>query len=269
MWPACLRQHLIARRFCARVAFSAVMAFVSGCEPSLDVGTWSCPAGARTSDSGVDGGTPFPWSTGFEHRFCDYTWDFGFCYSDPKASFAIVSSPVHTGRYAAAFTVMSDNPDALQARCVRQGALPITAYYGAWYFIKGPRANDGNWNLFHFQGGEPGALHGLWDVSLASASDGALRLYLFDFLRGMVVQIEQAPSIPLGAWFHVEIYLKRASDPSGEVALYQDGQSLLHLTNLITDDTGWGQWYVGNYGLGLTPPSSTVYVDDVSITEAL
>ena len=40
----------------------------------------------------------------------------------------------------------------------------------------------------------------------------------------------------------------------------------VHLTGLVTDDTDWGQWYVGNLADALVPPASTVYVDDVTIS---
>jgi hypothetical protein len=36
-------------------------------------------------------------------------------------------------------------------------------------------------------------------------------------------------------------YWKRAKDTSGEVALYQDEvERVVDLTNLVTDDTDWG-----------------------------
>jgi hypothetical protein len=62
--------------------------------------------------------------------------------------------------------------------------------------------------------------------------------------------------------------LKRAADATGEVALYQDGELLIQATDLITDDSSWGQWYVGNLAQGLTPPDSTLYVDDVTLRAA-
>ena len=39
----------------------------------------------------------------------------------------------------------------------------------------------------------------------------------------------------------------------------------VNVTGLVTDPTDWGQWYVGNWADNLTPPASTVYVDDVTI----
>jgi len=49
--------------------------------------------------------------------------------------------------------------------------------------------------------------------------------------------------------------------------LYQDGEEVVRRTGIITDDSGYGQWYVGNYTLTLENVSSaaTMYVDDVTI----
>jgi hypothetical protein len=44
---------------------------------------------------------------------------------------------------------------------------------------------------------------------------------------------------------------------------------LFDLTNILTDDSSVGQWYVGNLATGLTPPASTLYVDDVTIRATL
>ncbi len=73
--------------------------------------------------------------------------------------------------------------------------------------------------------------------------------------------------LPIGAWVHLQVYLKRAADATGELAVYQDGEEALRLPGIITDDSEWGQWYVGNWATDIEPPDSTVYVDDVSITE--
>jgi hypothetical protein len=64
----------------------------------------------------------------------------------------------------------------------------------------------------------------------------------------------------------LEMYIKRAADTTGEVAVFQEGQVALDLTGLSTDDSQWGQWYVGNFANALVPPESTLYVDDVTIS---
>ena len=244
-----------------------VFAFLSSaCEPELVVGNWTCPPPGPDQAPGnrsklIDA----PWSTSFETGFCDYTLAGGFCYTDPDARYRIVDSPVHSGRKAAAYSVTTD-PSLVgrQARCFREGALPREARYGAWYYVPVDVDPAGNWNLMHFQGGDD--LHGLWDVSMQNVDDGHLRLYLFGFLPNPTFpMLGPAPQVPIGSWFHLEFRLLRAKDATGEIALYQDGALIHEVTGIVTDDTDFAQWYVGNLAHGLTQPASTLYVDDVTI----
>jgi hypothetical protein len=143
--------------------------------------------------------------------------------------------------------------------------LPTAAYYGAWYFLPTSAETSGVWNLIHFQGGDPSDQHGLWDVSLVNTADEDLEVVLFDFLGGVTRRPTTPTPVPLGSWFHLELYLSRAADATGEVELYQDGQLLIQASNIVTDDSDWGQWYVGNYADRLSPADYTLYVDDVTI----
>ena len=256
--------QVFERTLIQRVAKLGVLTLLAACEPELVVGAWSC----SPSDASVaDGSAPLelPWATGFESAFCDYERVGGFCYAAPLAQYEAVTAPVHSGRYAAAFRIRAGRDDGYQTRCVREGILPSAAYYGAWYLIPEPTESTALWNLLHFRGGDATNQHGLWDVSLEHRSDGALTLFVFDFLHGIVRRADRPVPVPIGTWFHVELYLRRAPDATGEVALYQDGQTVLEARNLMTDDTARGQWYVGNLANGLTPPDSVLYVDDVTI----
>lgn len=243
---------------------------LNACQPQLDIGAWTCSADGTPSEI-PDRTAPVtaPWSSGFENRFCDYTELAGFCYTDATSTNEIVTSPVHSGRYAAAFTVQSDAGGGSQTRCVRQGELPTAAYYGAWYYIPEPSTPGLNWNLFHFRSSENlSATRGILDVSLV-AEDEELRLAVFGMGHEPIGESASAPSVPIGSWFHVQLYLKRATDMTGEVALYQDGQQVFDVTSVRTDDSTLGQWYVGNLADDLSPSASTVYVDDVTISSTL
>lgn len=257
-------------------AVLAIAGLALACEPTVVIGSCA-PSGQNGAEAGAGGASAeedtvtVPWSTGFEDGLCGYQAAQGYCYARHEATVEIVRSPIHSGKFAAAFTVNGNatTVERSQARCVRQGALPKSAYYGAWYLIPTVQESDGNWNLFHFLGGASEAdSHALWDVSLANASDGGLELSVFNFLTGSHPAIMGVPSIPIGTWFHLEILISRSAQPNGEITVLQDGAVALHLTNLITDDTDWGQWYVGNYARKLVPSLSTVYVDDVTIREA-
>jgi len=244
-----------------------------GCEPTVLIGTCAEAASGGTAGASAAANADavtMPWSTSFEQGLCDYHSAQGYCYARHAASLSIVSSPTpHTGKYMAAFTVNADDStaDRSQTRCVRQGVMPQTAYYGAWYFIPELHTSDGNWNLFHFLGGVSEVdSHPLWDVSLVTV-DGKLELYVLNFLNRTRSAVSGVPPVPIGSWFHVELKLVRSAQANGELTLYQDGEVALHLTKVMTDDTDWGQWYVGNYAKTLTPALSTVYVDDVTIRE--
>jgi len=234
----------------------------------VPIGTRVCsesPGDAAMPDPSVP--VDVPWTTGFEDGFCAYARPQGFCFASGSGSYAVDTAPVHSGQRAAAFTVGGDAATTgFQARCVRQGVFPNAAYYSAWYYVPMLADNSGTWNLLHFQGGTPGqTLHGLWDVSLVNLSDGSLHVVLFDFLAGSVPDSSAVPPIPIGQWFQIEVYFKRAKDSTGTLSLFQDGSLAATLTDLVTDDSDWGQWYVGNLADSLQPAVSTVYVDDVAI----
>ena len=250
---------------------------VLGCssEPNLVIGDWEC-SGAPSSDVSsasdfeiIEDDVEVPWQTGFENGFCDYTRLGGFCFANTAASFEVVSSPVHSGNWAAAFHITGEDVGGLQARCARQGRLPEAAYYGAWFYIPSAVPVADNWNLFHFEGDPPDGSDqqwGLWDVSLELDADGALRPYVYDFLRPGIWSLPDSSEVPIGQWFHLEVYLRRASDPTGQFTLYLDGNLVLDLTDTATDDTEFGQWYVGNLAVTLGPSGNTLFVDDVTIS---
>lgn len=241
----------------------------SACEPEVVVGDWPCGSAPRIEAAGAAGEPStttlpieVPWSTSFEDGFCGYSSVRGFCYGDPGTSYEF-SAQAHSGRRAAAFRV-STSAGEQESRCVREGILPKEAYYGAWFFL--PKATvSNNWNLMHFRGWRSDALLGLWDVSVGSTDSGELFLYVYDFLHKTQRRGGTPISVKPGAWVHIVFYLRRAPDATGEVALFQDGRELLRVSDIATDDSSWGQWYVGSLAGSLTPPDAIVYVDDVTI----
>lgn len=261
------------------MALAAVAPSVQGCAPDVLVGTWTCAGVTSASDGATSGGTAdagsplsLPWSDGFEDGFCSYPAIGGFCYATTGGSYRMVTSPVHSGRFAAAFTVDSSAGTASQTRCSTQGMLPTAANYGAWYFIPALHTNSGNWNLFHFDGGQRGSHEpSLFDVSLDNDASGNLNLKLLNWVSSpSVVPPDLVLPVPIGAWFHIQVYFRRATDATGEVIVYQDGVSIYHATNIVTDrpDSDEYHWYVGNFASSIAPPQSVIYVDDIEISGA-
>jgi hypothetical protein len=236
-------------------------------------GAGGCAATAGSAGLGLAPTMPVltpvtvPWMTGFENEFCDFEEGPGFCYVEGDSSLEIVATPAHLGARAAAFTVNSEEESA-QSRCVRQGTFPEDAIYSAWFNVPAIADMPRLWNLMFFRGGyDAGPDVKLWDVSIGSAGAGN-GLYIFDHVRGDILREEDAPEIPVDTWFHVEFRFRRAADETGVVALYQDSVLIYETPPLATDDTTWGQWFVGNLSEGRNPPDSTIYMDDVSISVA-
>lgn len=269
---------------------AALFSFLVGCEPDLVVGKWSsgggegsggggggeagqasCEAASGEGNASRTDAVGLPWSTSFENEFCDYTAVGGYCYAAPRAAYTTVSSPVHSGDTAAAFSLVSDSAfDGLQARCVRRGELPVAAYYSAYFLIPEAPTAASNWNLMHFRSGDGVEVaHGLWDLSLARQADGSFQLFVYDFFLPGIRATTNLPDVPIGEWFQLTAYLSRSAERTGELAVYQDGELGLRLTDLITDDGEFGEWYVGNLAVALTPANTVIYVDDVAIRDAL
>ncbi|HKO53713.1 MAG TPA: heparin lyase I family protein [Polyangiaceae bacterium] len=214
-----------------------------------------------------------PWSTGFEDGFCDYTKFAGYCYGDQP--WVLVTEPRHSGRFAAEFKVKGGSEN--QTRCVRQGVLPESAYYGAWYFIpEALKETERAWNLWHFQRADRPAppYTPLWDVTLVpkgGAASGDWELVVYDQVVQPATTYRSAEpkAVPIGRWFHIELFLKRASDATGEIRLYQDGAPLFERAALKSDASRFTQWYVGDWAEKATPADSHLYVDDVSISATL
>lgn len=227
-----------------------------------------CPTGGA-HDGDFLGPLPAPWKTSFDAGFCSYDDEAGFCYSDPDSSYRLVTSPVHSGMFAAAFDMDPSSVDRQrQTRCVREGKPPSEAYYGAWYYVPSDLTGAHDWNLFHFQGGAPGTmLHGLWDVSMDDSAGNGLEAFIYDAIHDAHYGQTDPRPVPTDRWVHLEFYWKRATDATGEVALFQDGEEIVRRSGIATDNSSFGQWYVGNYTASLdrTAAPVTMYVDDVTV----
>lgn len=269
------------QRYGGMVGLCVGVLSILGCESKSVIAAWSCPGSSEASSLGAEGSagdagsggsssssTSFPlhWSTSFENGWCDFYDGRGEFAESGERTKDVVTEPVHSGSFAAAFTVNTTNVG--QMRCARQGLLPSEAKYGVWYFVpKLARLAESKaiWNLLHFRGDNAENFGHLWDVSLVNNASGDLRLEVFNYWVKLPDQ-SRAPAIPIGAWFHIEFYWKRAADETGEVTVYQDGVAVFQVTNVQTDNSsGSVQWLVGNYAHLLDPVESTVYVDDVTI----
>jgi hypothetical protein len=151
---------------------------------------------------------------------------------------------------------------------VREGRLPEDAAYAASIYVPAVPEEAVNWNIMHFRGGDGDSLDPSWDLSIGITADGALELFVFDHATRSTHLSDPPVPLPTGRYVDLEFRMRRAADATGIVTVRQSGQQIIEVRDVVTGDTRFGQWYVGNLADRLSAPASTLYVDDVSINPA-
>jgi hypothetical protein len=168
------------------------------------------------------------------------------------------------------------------------------AYYSAWiyipvnYTLTGDPATGKFWNLMQFKSRtqDNSRIDPVWALYVDKRSDGNLCLkagwgwggvQLAGPYQGNNVSgkwfFQEAANLPVGRWFHLEIFLRQSSAYDGRMTVWQDGVQIFDLNNIITsykncNYNNWcaaNEWGVNLYSDGLSPVPATIYIDDVVI----
>jgi Polysaccharide lyase len=173
----------------------------------------------------------------------------------------------HSGRYSVKLTngAVSMYEDA---HLWREDEYPTEAYYSAWFYLPRAYQTTADWSLVQFQVPTADAGVGqLLDIDLRSLPDGDLILSVYDhrppYLRSPTP--DPAILVPVGRWFQIEALFRNASDDSGEVAIWLDGQLNYDLHRPFGVDTTV-YWTVGSKTYGLSPAESVIYIDDAAVS---
>lgn len=259
---------MTAKQIVARVRLLNVVATM------LPACLLAAPACARQAELGSigDGPASVLWRGTFEPgNLSEWTADGeGGSYSQntpvkPTATLTMA----HNGHYAGLFTIAPSAGMMSTGYLFRNQPSPPQGYYSAWYYV--PSATTvGVWlSLSHFSGSETGDgknLAALWDVNLYPLAGGGLAAQLYDY-AGTGFNLRQVTPVPfpLDTWVQLEIYLSKATGPTGEVTVWQDGVQILERSNIATVSTDWVQWDAGGAADASTLPAS-VYMDDAAIS---
>jgi hypothetical protein len=159
---------------------------------------------------------------------------------------------------------------------VRSGNLPNQAYYSAWYYLPQSVAVGFYWVIMKFRYrtviDDPTTEGELFDVNLTSPSSGVMSLRLYDHQSsGTQPAGDQPlkvpnPPVAVNAWFQIEAFYRAASDSTGQLTLWLNGQEILDLPG-ATGPAGWVAWDVVSVAESLTPEPAIIYVDDCAISK--
>ncbi|MDP8924330.1 MAG: polysaccharide lyase [Chloroflexota bacterium] len=138
-------------------------------------------------------------------------------------------------------------------------------YYSAWYYIPEKVRVDGWWWLMEWK--SEGSYNAKLGLAVANRSDGAMYIGLgrgSDSGGGWWPQ--SVANLPVGRWFHLEVYYKKAADATGRVTVWQDGVRIIDLAGVQTANSSDLGWAVINYGQYTRPADVEIYIDDVTIS---
>ena len=168
--------------------------------------------------------------------------------------------------------------------------FPNAAYYSTWVYLPfafDPRkfppwdpGDGGWWNIFQFKGPDrEGTSQPLWVVNVGRRdNDPSMYLYLHSHYNRPSSRGQRDPlPLPVGKWFHLEAFYHSATDRTGRLTLWQDGQQILDLQNVVTSLGGENGrdthpiWGIGNYtdhivGDPEEDGRATVYFDDAAVS---
>jgi hypothetical protein len=147
--------------------------------------------------------------------------------------------------------------------------LPNDAYFRVWMYIPQRYTIGLYWNVFEFQGrdnpADPASYGYLWSLDLKQASNGDMSWYLFDDKRKRNVPTTTMVA-PIGRWFLVEAFMHQATDNSGRVTFWIDGNLLVDVTGVSTVPSMWLSWNVGGSASNITEQPAEIFLDDAAIT---
>lgn len=219
----------------------------------------------------------FYWSTGFETGDLGELQinDYGDFVRQGNGVLGLVSSPVHSGNYAAALTIDTSQYSPTGAHAAYLffwKELPEEAYYySAWYYIPSNVRPIGFWNLWQWKSTDDGNSDNSQRIfSVGARQQGSgLGLYMVQRLpNGENFNYYQARNIPLDRWFHLEGYYRQAYEATGQVIIWQDGEEIFNVENAQTVLKDLSvDWSVNHYSDRILPSPCTIYVDDLAIGE--
>jgi hypothetical protein len=179
----------------------------------------------------------------------------------------VVRGPARSGNHALLITDKSPNARDYPL-AARNGPLPSDVYCSAWYYLPLPLYPKTYWWYMLFRSRHPPydsqSFRDEVRLSFTTRADGSMGSVLSSPDLGTVQPLVDR-DIPIGRWFHIETFLRTATDGAGEVSVWQDGELTFQAFGK-TSETTYSEWMVGAVVDGLTTEASQLYIDDAAIS---
>jgi Polysaccharide lyase len=192
----------------------------------------------------------------------------GTTFTEALGQVEVVTAPVRRGTHAFLLNINDPNDTLTQATLFRNGPFPGRAYYSAWFRLVETHTTS-YWAIMKIQArtdpADPLSVINIFDLVLESDAAGTLTFFLSDHRTNEKVARSTMP-VPIGDWFHVEMFVDATPDPTGSVAVWQDGVRVLGVDNIATAPSDFLLFGVGNIATAIMPTLATIEIDDAAVS---
>jgi hypothetical protein len=189
----------------------------------------------------------------------------------------VVKGIARSGKYALLIQDKShDTRDFPLA--ARNGPLPVETYSSAWYYMPAALQPKSYWWFVLFRSRhspyDMGSFRDEIAVSFTSRPDGGVgtvvrRRSAMSSPTSTELDESVAPlvdvAVPVGQWFHIEVFHHTSTDDSGHLMVWQDGELTFDVTGR-NSETNWAEYMTGGVVDALTTDASQLYIDDAAIS---
>jgi hypothetical protein len=194
--------------------------------------------------------------------------DSGGYYADADPPRFSADGPAHSGSGSVEVTIDTSTGTAPIARLYRR-IEHDRAYYSSWFYLLEEHEPSTWWSIFLFRARRDRSDSiDLWSVDLEPVDgEDRLSLAIYDHQRGENLDLLALPTVPIAQWFQLEAYLEFAEGEPSQLELWLNEELVLSRSDLNEMPEGEPiYWVIGNGGSTLTPPVSTIYLDDAIIS---
>lgn len=193
-----------------------------------------------------------------------------------SAYFNMVTPFAHSGKYSVALTIDTEGVSSsgnFAAYLFFWDQLPGDAYYySAWYYIPSGTQPQDWWNIWQWKSTYNGNTDDsvpMYIIDILEQPNGQLALHLVyrPDIEGKIDYRQNKKTVPTDKWFQIEAYYSKASDETGQVIIWQDGEELFNLTGVqTTEQDNTVYWSINHYTEYIVPNPSSIYIDDAAIS---
>lgn len=205
----------------------------------------------------------------------------------------VTDERAHSGRFALRLTNPAHRVEA--GGCVGRGFESLSeGYLSAWYFLPRAPTTRSAWTVLRLRSfgavsqgseqgmggqaghanlaGAPGTELPEWrsviELGMQSLPDGRLALYVFDHDRDYLRLPLPVPPplVPVGRWFHLEVFYRTTLEPEGRFVVWLDGEPVYSVSDRPLGDGSNVYFALCNMGQSEEEEPVELFVDDALLS---